>query len=389
MKISVLGAGEIGSAIACDLVGRDAVTHVQVCDNRSGALRTLAADVSSPKLRTVRVDLRDDRALASVLTGSACVIGSASGGLNPKLAAVAVEQGAHFCDLGGGDAAVAKQLALAPAAKKKSRWVVPNCGLAPGLVNLLVMRGVEQFDAVDAVTIRVGNIPIEAEPPFFHQFGYTAERLVEGYTAPVELVRDGAVVHVEPLSGLEEEVFDAPPFNILEAFHTAGKLSTLPHDLAGQIRTLDFKTLRHPGHARVMQAILALGFGADKSVDVRTHLSYRDLLVRSLRRTLKGEYRDAALVRVVIEGQKEDDAQRLTYEMIDRYDEASGFTAMQRSTSFPAASIAFLLASGAVPGGGAAPPEHIVPKAPFFADLEAHGLAIAERWDTVGEPVSA
>lgn len=388
MKISVLGAGEIGSAIACDLVNRDAVTHVQVCDNRSGALRTLSADVQSSKLRTVRVDLRDERALASVLSGSACVIGSASGALNPKLAAVAVEQGAHFCDLGGGDAAVAQELALAPLAKKRSRWVVPNCGLAPGLVNMLVMRGVEQFDSVEGITIRVGNIPIEAEPPFFHQFGYTAERLVEGYTSPVELLRDGAVTHVEPLSGLEEEVFNAP-FGILEAFYTAGKLSTLPHDLEGRVSYLDYKTLRHPGHARVMQAILALGFGADKSVDVRTHLTYRDLLVRSLRRTLTGDYHDAAVVRIVIEGQQEDRQRTLTYEMIDRYDEASNFTAMQRSTSFPAASIAFLLASGAVAGGGAAPPEHIIPKEPFFADLAAHGLAIAERWDAVEETVEA
>ena len=388
MKISVLGAGAIGSAIACDLVNRDAVTHVQVCDNRSGALRRLSSEVQSPKLRTVRVDLRDGRALGSVLAGSACVIGSASGALNPKLASIALDQGAHFCDLGGNDEVVAQELALAPLAKKKSRWVVPNCGLAPGLVNILVMRGLEEFESVETITIRVGNIPIEAGPPFFHRFGYTAERLVTGYTAPVELIHEGEVVEVEPLDGLEEELFPSP-FEVLEAFYTAGKLSTLPHDLAGRVQTLDYKTLRHPGHARVMQAILALGFGADKSIDVQTHLSYRDLLVRSLRRTITGPYHDAVVVRIVLEGQKDGEARALTYELIDRYDEDSDFTAMQRSTSFPAASIAFLLASGAVAGGGAAPPEHIIPKAPFFANLAAHDLDITERWDVVPEPVDA
>ena len=388
MKISVLGAGAIGSAIACDLIRREAVTHVQVCDNRSGTLRALSEQFGSPKLRTVRVDVRDARALAPVLAGSACVVGSASGALNPKLAALALDLGAHFCDLGGGDAVVASELALAPEAKRRARWVVPNCGLAPGLVNLLVLRGVEQFASVEGVTIRVGNIPIEAEPPFFHRFGYTAERLVEGYTAPVEIIRDGEITHVAPLTGLEAESFPAP-FETLEAFYTAGKLSTLPHDLAGRVDCLDYKTLRHPGHAGAMQAVLALGFGLNKSVDVRTHLTYRDLLVRSLRRTLTGDYRDAALVRIVFEGERDGTTRTLTYEMVDRFDEASGLTAMQRSTSFPAASIAFLLASGAVPGGGAAPPEHVIPKEPFFADLAARGLAIAERWDVVPEAVDA
>ena len=389
MKISVLGAGAVGSAIACDLVGREAVTHVQVCDNRSGRLRALAEHLRSPKLRTVRVDVRDDRALAPVLAGSACVVGSVDGALNPKLAAVALESGAHFCDLGGDSRTVAQELALAPEAKRRARWVVPNCGLAPGLVNLLVMRGVDQFEEVEGVTIRVGNIPIEAGPPFFHRFGYTAERLVEGYTAPVEIIRDGRITHVAPLTGLEEDAFPAP-FGRLEAFYTAGKLSTLPQDLAGRVDCLDYKTLRHPGHAAAMQAVLALGFGVHKSVDVRTHLTYRDLLVRSLRRNLTGsDYRDAALVRIVVEGRKDGEACTLTYEMVDRYDEEAGLTAMQRSTSFPAASIAFLLASGAVAGGGASPPEHVIPKEPFFADLAAHGLSITERWDEVPEAVDA
>ena len=386
MKISVLGAGPIGSAIACDLVGRDAVTHVQVCDTRSGRLRALAEQVRSPKLRTVRVDVRDDRALAPVIAGSACVVGSVDGALNPKLAAVALEQGAHFCDLGAADDIVEQELGLAPAAKKQSRWVVPNCGLAPGLVNMLVMRAVEQFESVESVTIRVGNIPIEAGPPFFHRFGYSAERLVESYTAPVEIIRDGRITRVPPLTGLEDEAFPEP-FERLEAFYTASKLATLPHDLEGRVDCLDYKTLRHPGHARVMQAVLALGFGEPRSVDVRTHLTYRDLLVRGLRRHLAGEYRDAALVRIVVEGEKDGEARVLTYEMVDRYDEQADLTAMQRSTSFPAASVAFLLASGAVAGGGAAPPERVIPKEPYFADLAAHGLDIAERWDAVPEAV--
>ncbi len=387
MKITVLGAGAIGSAIACDLAHRPDVTHVQVCDARSGALRALKDIVQSPKLRTVRVDVRDERALTPVLADSACVVGSVGGAFNAKLAALAVGLGAHFCDLGGNEATVQQELALHDVAARRSRWIVPNCGLAPGLVNILVMQGIGRFDTVEAVTLRVGNIPIEAEPPFFHRLGYATERLVTGYTDPVPVIRDGTLQHVEPLSGLETVSFP-PPTGELEAFYTAGKLSTLPRDLEGRVRRLDYKTLRHRGHAAAMRAVLALGFGEDKSVDVRTHLTYRDLLVRRLRQHLGGEYRDAVIVRILIEGEREGEMGMLTYELVDRFDEESGFSAMQRCTAYPTAAIASVLAAGTVPGGGAAPPEHIIPAEPFLATLAERGLRIEERWNE-GKPANA
>ncbi len=387
MKLTVLGAGPIGSAIACDLVLREEVTHVQVCDARSGTLRLLKERLQSPKLRTVRVDVRDERALAPVLAGSVCVVGSGNASLNPKLAALALGVGAHFCDLGGDEAAVQQAFALHDAAAKRSRWVVPNCGLAPGLVNVLVLYGLDRFPA-EAVTMRVGNIPVEAEPPLFHRLGYGAERLVMSYTAPVAVIREGALQTAEPLTGLEAVSFPEP-FGDLEAFYTAGKLSTLPLDLQGRVRRLDYKTLRHPGHAAAMRAVLALGFGEDRFVDVQTHLTYRDLLTRRLRKQIGGTPHDAVLVRIRLDGTLDGERRSLTFELVDRYDEATGFTAMQRSTGFPAAAVATLLATGAVPGGGAAPPERIIPPAPFFADLAAHGLAITEQWgDESPEPVA-
>jgi saccharopine dehydrogenase-like NADP-dependent oxidoreductase len=386
MKITVLGAGAIGSAIACDLVRRDEVTHLQVCDARNGALRAVKDLVQSPKIRTVRVDVRDERALTPVLSGSACIVGSVGGAVNAKLAALAVGLGAHFCDLGSAPEVVEQELGLHEAAARRSRWIVPNCGLAPGLVNALVMQGLARFDAVESVTMRVGNIPIEASPPFFHRLGYATERLVTGYTDPVPIIRDGELRYTEPLTGLETVSFP-PPTGRLEAFYTAGKLATLPHALEGRVRRLDYKTLRHPGHAQAMRAVLALGFGEDRSVDVRTHLTYRDLLVRRFRQHLGGAYRDAVIVRIALVGERDGARHTLTYELVDRYDEATGFSAMQRCTGYPAASIAVLLATGAVPGGGASPPEHVIPAEPFLAMLTERGLRIQEWWDE-GPPES-
>lgn len=379
MKITVLGAGVVGSAVACDLVSRPDVTHVQVCDAKAGTLGALADRLRSPKLRTIRVDVRDERALAPVLSGSAVVVSCTRSELNPKLAALALAADAHFCDLGGDDATVAEVLALAPEAAEAGRWVVPNCGLAPGLVNVLVVHGLAQFEAAEAVTMRVGNIPVEAEGPLFHRLAYPAERLVEHYVTPALVIRDGEVQPVEPLTGLEEVSFEEP-FTRLEAFYTAGKLSSLPHDLAGRVRTLDYKTLRHPGHAAAMRAVLGLGFAENRSLDVRTHLTYRDVLVRRLRDRLGGAFRDAVLVRIRIEGVADGAPKALTSELIVHHDEQTGFSAMQRCTAFPTAAVACFLGRGAVPGGGAAPPECVLPTAHFLEDLAERGIEVSATW---------
>jgi lysine 6-dehydrogenase len=378
MKITVLGAGAIGSAVACDLVARPEVTHLQVIDHKASTLATVSGRAASPKLRTVRIDVRDERRLAAVLAGSACVVSSVHPKHHPKLARLALDVGAHFCDLGGDDSTTAAALALHDEAAARSRWVVPNCGFAPGLVNILVMRGVESFEEVDSVLVRAGNIPVHAEPPFFHRLAYSAEKLLDDYNAPAPLVRDGQVVHVEPLSGLEMVSFD-PPFETLEAFYTSGKLSTLPEDLAGRVRTLDYKTLRHPGHAAAMRSVLALGFGEDKSIDVRTHLTYRDVLARRLRSRLGGKYEDAVLLRIRIAGVSEGERCVMVHELVELYDRENGSTAMQRCTGYPTAAVAVLLATGQIPGGGAAPPERIVPREAFYHALTDRGLTIRAR----------
>lgn len=388
MKITVLGAGAIGGAIVSDLVGREEVTHVQVVDQKAGILTALADRIRSPKLRTLRVDVRDERRLSAVLAGSTCVVSSVLPQHNPKLARLAVQVGAHFCDLGGDEATVYRELALAEEAAARSRWIVPNCGFAPGLVNILVMRGIDQLDEVDTVTVRAGNIPVEADPPFYHRLAYASEKFIDDYTAPAQIVREGSVTEVAPLTGVESISFPGH-FEHLEAFYTAGKLSTLPHDLEGRVRVLDYKTLRHPGHATAMRSVLALGFGEAKSIDVRTHLTYRDILARRLRQRLGGAFEDAVLLRIRITGLSGGEARVIVYELAERYDPEGDSSAMQRCAGFPTAAVAVLIGGGRVPGGGAAPPEQIVPRDLFFEALADRGLTIIEREEEPDDHVLA
>ncbi len=381
MKLTVIGAGSIGAALAGELCRMTPeVSQVQVCDTHARALRALHEHVQSPALRSFQLDVRDTAVLGPILRGTDCVVSCVPAELNPALARLCLDHGASFCDLGGNDALIEQELALDDEARAKSVWIVPNCGLAPGLVNILCLHGVAQFDRVHAAHLRVGDVPLHPEPPFRFRISWSAERVVDDYSNPAYLIEGGKVVQADPLSR-EERVRFPEPFGAMEAFCTQGGLSTLTDQLAGRVETLDHKTIRWPGHADQMRFVMGLGLGEARKIDVRTHMTYRDVLVRQLRRTLGGHYEDAVLLRVLVRGEKDGRAQTLVYEMVDRHDTASGRTAMMRCTSVPTAVIARLLAQRALDGsGGADVPENVVPRDAFLDAVRARGLDIQATW---------
>jgi saccharopine dehydrogenase-like NADP-dependent oxidoreductase len=380
MKITVIGAGAMGSAVAYNLVQLGAVSQVQVCDAHTRSLQELHAGVDkSPKLRSYQVDARDLNALEPVVRGSDAVVACTPPQQNLALARLCLASGSHFCDLGGDDDVVEQQLDLAEAAREQSLWIIPNCGLAPGLVNILCLRGLEQFDEVEAAQLRVGDVPWAPEPPFNFRVTRSPYRIIDEYTNPVQAIHAGQIEQLDALTHLESIHFE-PPFGAMEAFFTAGSLSTLTADLVGRVQTLEYKTIQWPGHANQMRFLLGLGLGDKRYIDVRTHLTYRDILARRLRRRLGGEHEDAVLLRVLLNGVQNGNKRTLVYEMIDRYNEGQHLTAMKRCTSIPAATVALLVASGEVPGGGAAPPEQVVPKDLFCDMLAERGLNITTTW---------
>ena len=379
MKVTVIGAGAIGSAIARDLVERDNVSHVQVCDSHARLLQQLDHQLKSPKLRSFQVDVRDLRLLSSILNSSDVAIGAVVSTLNPRLARLCLDQGIHFCDLGGDDSTVHEILAMHKEAKRKSIWLVPNCGLAPGLVNVLSRAAVAEFDEVDTVRLRVGDVPLNPEPPFKFRLSWSANKILEDYTLPVRLIENGKVVETKSLSR-DEQLHFPEPFGAMEAFCTAGGLSTLVDDLSDQVKTLDHKTIRWPGHADQMRFLIGLGFADLQKIDVRTHLTYRDVLIRRMKRRLGGVHEDAVLMRVLVKGQKEGVDKTLVYEMIELYDQKRDMTAIQRTTSIPAATVACLVGSGAIEGGGAAPAENVLPTEAFLQTIADRGLTISKKW---------
>ncbi len=382
MKITVIGAGSIGAAVVRELCKRsEEVTQVQICDTRSQALQRLHDHVDSPSLRSFQVDARDMNVLSQIVQGSDCVISCVPAELNPDLAELCLNSGVHFCDLGGKDQFVNQELSLDEQAREKSVWIVPNCGLAPGLVNILCLHAIDQLDWAKAAHLRVGDVPLHPEPPFNFRISWSAERIIDDYTNPAQLIKDGRVVEVDALSHDEEIHFDEAPFEHMEAFCTQGGLSTLTDMLAGEVDALDHKTIRWPGHAQQMRFIMGLGLGEDRKIGVRTHLTYRDILVRRMRDRLGGDYEDAVLMRVVVQGERDGQPATIVYEMVERYNEATHQTAMMRCTAVPTIVAALLLArEQSVSGGGADVPENVLPRDRFLSEVSERGLDIRHEW---------
>lgn len=378
MRITVIGAGSIGSAVVRELCKRtDEVDQVQVCDTRSRALQRLHEHIESQFLRSFQVDARDMNVLSQIVQGSDCVISCVPPELNPDLAELCLEAGIHFCDLGGNDRYVQQELNLDQRAQEKSVWIVPNCGLAPGLINVLCLRAIDQLDRADAAHLRVGDVPLNPEPPFNFRISWSAERVLDDYTNPARLIENGSVVEAEALTRDETVHFDEEPFGKMEAFCTQGGLSTLTDTLAGEVQELDHKSIQWPGHAKQMRFVIGLGLGEDRKIGVRTHLTYRDILVRRMRERLGGDYEDAVLLRVLVQGEKEGGPATVVYEMVERYNEATHQTAMMRCTAIPTVVSALLLArEESVSGGGADVPENVLPRDQFLDEVAERGLDI-------------
>jgi saccharopine dehydrogenase-like NADP-dependent oxidoreductase len=378
MKITVLGAGAVGSAVAHDLAHSDEVARVQVCEAQPITLRAFRAAHAHPRLRTYEADARDLHSLEPIVAGSEAVVSCVWPEHNARLAQLALDVGAHFVDLGNPPAVRAELDGLADLAERRQRWVVTGCGLAPGLAGVLTVRGIERLDEARAVHVRVGDVPAERGGPFGHRLAHSAEKLLDDYTHPAPVLVDGEVEMREPLTGVEELEVDG--FGTMEAFYAGGGMGGLAVALRGRLDRLDAKILRYPGHADRMRFLLDLGLAEPQSLDVRTHLTYRDVLARRLRQRLGGAYEDVVLVRIAVEGRAGGEEGTLVYEMVDRADPETGLTAIQQCSGFPAAAAAVLLAGRQVPGGGVGTAEGVLPIEPFVARLADRGLHVTEHW---------
>ncbi len=379
MRFLVLGAGMMGSAVAYDLAKASPANTVVLAD-LNGALAGTVAAAIGPNVIPRTLDVHDDAALAELLQGCAVVVSAVSYSVNEAVTRAAIKAGVHMCDLGGNNDVVDRQMAMDAAARERNVTVLPNCGLAPGLINILAASGVEKFDAVDAIALRVGGLPRYPRPPLNYQIVFSAEGLLNEYIEPAEILENGELRTVPSMTGLEELEFPAP-YGKLEAFYTSGGLSTLTRTLRGRVKHLDYKTIRYPGHCERFGMLLDIGFATAEPImgpggGVRTS---RELFTELLKRKLNGDGPDVVLARATLRGVKAGRQQTLVYECVDVYDERTRMTAMMRTTAFPTSVAALLLADGTVQRRGVFPPEDCIPGDRMIAELHQRGIVITTQ----------
>jgi lysine 6-dehydrogenase len=374
----VLGAGLQGSACAYDLLQNPAVAEVRLADRESVALPAfLSSYARDPRLVRVALDATDSIAIRRAMDGVTAVMCALPYYFNLEMTRLAVEAGVHFCDLGGNTQIVTQQKALDSAARAKGITVVPDCGLAPGMVNILAQLGISRCDKVSRVKIFVGGLPQQPEGPLKYQIVYSLEGVLDYYTTLSWVLRDGRRTQVKALSEIEPVRF-ADPVGELEAFHTAGGLSTLAMRYEGQIPTMEYKTLRYPGHAHIMEAIRDLGLLDLEPIDVKgVKVSPRDVAIATMGPHLrKPAGRDFVAMRVMVDGTKNGTPVTHTFELIDRRDDAHGISAMERTTGFSLAITGQLQAEGAITPAGVHTPDECVPGERYIAELAKRGIVI-------------
>ena len=373
----MLGGGTQGSAAAFDLLRDDAVDEVLIADLRPDSLHPALRPHLGGRLATVRANASCQWEVAAAMNGAAGVLCALPYYFNYDMARLALEAGAHFTDLGGNTAIVDRQRGLGARAREAGLSVVPDVGLAPGMVNILAQGGIDRLDAVESVRLWVGGLPRNPQPPLNYQIVYSLEGMLDYYVTPAEILRDGRRTKVEALSGLETVDFPAP-VGCLEAFHTGGGTSTLPSRYEGRVRTLEYKTLRYPGHARIMRAIRELGLLSDRDVDYGgAPVNPRRFFIQQVTPLLTNEDGDDLVVaRVEVAGVRGGRPARIRYDVTDYHDPATGLTAMARTTGFSLAVVALMQARGELAAPGVGTPDEVVPAEPYVEALRSRGVRV-------------
>lgn len=379
MRMLVLGAGLQGCACAYDLLQNPAVTQVTLADLRPDHLPPFLAGDWGGRLRVVQLDVADPDAVRKTLQGHTAVMSAIPYYYNGPLARAAVEAGCHFSDLGGNTEIVLEQKKLQEQAVAAGVSVIPDCGLAPGMVNILAAEGIRRLDQTEKVRIYVGGLPQKPEPPLNYQIVYSLEGALDYYTTPSWVLRGGQPTQVDALSELEEVEFPQP-IGTLEAFHTGGGISTLPFAYQGRIDAMEYKTLRYPGHAAIMRPIRELGLLSDKPLLVKgQRVVPRDLFIAAVHPMLhrpKGQ--DLVALQVKVTGKKDGRQTTVTFRLMDYYDCTHGISSMMRTTGYSLSITGQMQSDGRVSLKGVHTPDEAIPFQSYVAELGRRGVKIEE-----------
>ncbi len=379
MRMLVLGAGLQGCACTYDLLQAPQVRQVTLADLSTHDLPEFLRHCVGGRLVRAWLDATDQGALRAMMRGHDAVLCAAPYYFNESNARAAVEVGCHYADLGGNTEIVFQQKRLDAEAKAKDLSIMPDCGLAPGMVNILAAEGIRRLDRAEAVKIYVGGLPQYPEPPLNYQIVYSLEGALDYYTTPSWVLRGGRPVQVDALSEIEWLEFPEP-VGKLEAFHTGGGISTMPWAYEGKIDVMEYKTLRYPGHAEIIRPIRELGLLDLKPVELKgASVVPRDVFISVVSPKLRKPGRpDLVALRVVVAGQQDGKAARTGFQVLDYADEQHGISAMMRTTGYSLSITGQMQADGRITARGVHTPDEAMPFRPYVEELRKRGIEVVE-----------
>lgn len=376
----VLGAGRQGTAAAYDFARWGQANKVTLADQSLETAQASADRInrmlSTQVAEAAQVDVRDHASVKAVLAEADSCLSAVPYIHNLDLSKIALETATNWCDLGGNTDIARLQHRLDKPAQEAGVSLIPNCGQVPGMGTSLMVYAMEMLDDPLDVYMWDGGIPQNPRPPFNYLLTFHIGGLTNEYAENAIFLRDWKLTEVPTMT--EPEFVDFPePIGRLEAFVAGGGTDTMPWTYEGKLRTLQNLTLRYPGHFAQLRAFYDLGLWDQETIRVGDC----DVSPREVFHTLfepKVTYlqdKDLVIVRVKAFGKKDGRDAEAFVEMIDTYDEETGFTAMERGTGWSAAIVAEMMAQRITPRG-AGGVEKMVPARLFVDGLKARGLVV-------------
>lgn len=382
---AVIGSGMQGSAGGYFLARWGRANKVIMADlsmeraEKAASLinRLLGSSIAEPR----KVDAGQELELVRLMKEVNGVFSATSYELNLAITKAAIAAKTSMVDLGGNTDVTWSQLKLHERAMEAQISIVPDCGLAPGLGNTLAALGISELDECETVQIRCGGLPQNPKPPLDYKLVFSVKGLTNEYFGKANLLRKGEITTVDTFSEIEELEF-AAPVGKCEAFVTLGGTSTAPWTFKSKVKNYEYKTVRYPGHYAKMKCMLDLGLLDTEPVTLEngTKVVPRDLFHAVVPAKLSfPEDRDLVVLRTTCIGLKSGKPAKVVYDLMDFHDTSTGFTAMERSTSYPAALVLVHAVSGRAKKG-VVPLETAIENKTYVSELVATGLKIQEQW---------
>lgn len=382
-NFAILGSGRQGTAAAYDLVKFGDCNSVVIGDINVNLAQKAAARVNNllntKIVKAEKVDVTHQENLTEFLTGINTVISAVPYYYNLEITKAAVASKTNMCDLGGNTELVMKQLELNPLAEKAEISIVPDCGQVPGMGTTLCVYATNLLDKPEEVYMWDGGLPQNPRLPFNYLLTFNIEGLINEYYGTTEFLRDGKIVEIPCFVELEEIEFP-PPVGMLEAFTTAGGTSTAPRTFEGKLKTYQNKTVRYPGHFIQLKTMHDLGLFDPDPIEVGdVKIAPRRILAKLFEpKVTFPEDKDVVVIRVKCLGEKNGRPALAQVDLMDFFDEETGFTAMERTTGWDISIIAIMMADGKAKIG-AVPLELAISSSEFIHELQRRGISVSKQ----------